>query len=151
MKEKKTSGYVGSVIANLVMLEFVNTIPLWRHLTRNVILASWTDVLWALNLAIGVAILGNLLLAYYRPARLQFFFGMLFSATNILSASVLYRVFPLNFSQIVGDWLNTLVKALFIVGIVGASIAFVVYLVRFIAGDRHTVSPTREGVDGGRV
>jgi hypothetical protein len=149
MKEKRTSEFVASVVVNVIILGVVNTAPVWRHLTHNVVLASWTHVLWAMNTALGIVILGNLLLAYYRPARLQAFFGMVFDAANFFSSLVFYIVFPLDFSPIVGDWLNTLLRALLIVGMCASAIAFIVHLVRMIVGDAHRVSPAHERSDGG--
>ena len=46
---------------------------------------------------------------------------------------VLHRV-PLDFSLLVGPWLNTLLRVVMIVGIGGAAIGVIVWLVRFIAG-----------------
>jgi hypothetical protein len=140
MKEKKTGEFVASVVMSVIWLVFANTVPVWRHLTQGVILASWTDILWAVNAAGGVTILGNLLLAYYRPARLRFFFETIFAAVSLMSAVVFYVVFPFDFSRLVGEWLNTLLRALIIVGIGGSAIAIIVYFVRFVAGDRPAAS-----------
>jgi len=41
-------------------------------------------------------------------------------------------VFPLDFSQLVGMWLNTAVRVLVIMGMAGAAIGFLVELVRYI-------------------
>jgi len=144
MKEKKTVEFVWSVVVNLLVLAAVNTFPLWRHLTNGIVLPTWGKVLWAMNSTGGVTILGNLLLAYYRPPRLRFFFEMFFDAAAFVSTLVFYLVFPLDFSRIPGDWLNTLIKAFLIMGMCAAAIAFIVHFVRFLRGDRPAAAGERE-------
>jgi hypothetical protein len=94
-----------------------------------------------MNLSLGVAILGNLLLAYYHPTRLQAFFGMLFDVAGFVSVLVFYTVFPLDFSRLVGIWLNTFIKAFLIVGMCAAAISCIVHLVGFLSGRAHPASP----------
>jgi len=136
--------FVWSVVVNLVVLAAINTFPLWRQLTQGVVLPSWINVLWALNMAGGVNVLGNLLLAYYRPARLRYFFEMLFDAAGFVSALVFYRVFPLDFTRVTGDWVNTLIRSVLIIGMVAAAIAGIYHLVRFLRGDQRSVAGERK-------
>lgn len=130
MKEKRTAEYVAAVIANIAVLVFMNTVMLWQQSTRGVILESWVAILWAVDLSLLVQIVGNLLLSFYRPAWLSALAQALFSALGVLGLIVFYAVFPLDFSRIVGPWLNTLLRIVLIVGMVGSGIGFIVYLVR---------------------
>ncbi len=132
MREKKTGDYVGAVVGNLVALLFVNTVLLWRQYTQGVILESWADILWAANLSLLVQIVGNLVLCLYRPAWFSAFLRTVFAATGLLSVIVFYLVLPLDFSVLVGEWLNTLLRVVLLVGMVGAVIGLVVELVRLI-------------------
>jgi hypothetical protein len=134
MKEKKTGDFVGAVIVNIIVCVILNTLLLWRQWTQGVILESWIDILWAANISLGVQITGNLLLAFYRPPRVQALMRALFAAAGLLSAIVFFIVFPMDFSHLVGDWLNTLLKVLLMVGIGVSLIALVIELVRFILG-----------------
>jgi hypothetical protein len=134
MKEKKTGDFVGAVVVNVFVCVILNTLLLWRQWTQGVILESWIDILWAANISIGVQIAGNLLLAFYHPPRLQALMRALFSAASLLSAIVFFIVFPMDFSHLVGAWLNTLLKVLLMIGIGVSLIAFVVEFVRFILG-----------------
>jgi len=134
MKEKRTGELVGSIIGNIIALAIVNSVLLWRQYTHGVILESWVDILWAANLSFLVQIAGSLILAFYRPARLYAFMELLFSMAGLLSVIVFFMVFPLDFSLLVGSWLNTLLRVLMIVGMAGAAIGVIVWLVRFIAG-----------------
>jgi len=132
MKEKKTSDLVASVVFNVIFLVFVNTIPLWQQSTRGVILETWSSVLWAMNLSIGTQIAGNLFLLFYRPRWLSELLGAVNAATGLLSIIVFFIVFPLDFSKVVGPWLNTLVKILCMLGMAGSLIGFIVQIVRFL-------------------
>lgn len=134
MKEKKTGDFVAAVIVNIIVCVILNTLLLWRQWTQGVILESWIDILWAANISLGVQIAGNLLLAFYHPPRLQTLMRALFAAAGLLSAIVFFIVFPLDFSHIVGNWLNTLLKVLLMIGIGVSLIAFVIEFVRFIMG-----------------
>ncbi len=134
MKEKRTGEFVAAVVLNVIVCVVLNTLLVWRQWTRGVILESWVDILWAANISIGVQIAGNLMLAFYRPPRLQALMRALFSAASLLSAIVFFIVFPMDFSHLVGSWLNTLLKVLLMIGMGVSLVAFVVELVRFIVG-----------------
>jgi hypothetical protein len=142
MKQKKTAEYVGSAIASVIGIVLVNTVLLWRHLTNGVILASWVDILWASNLSFLVQLVGSIVLVTYRPARLHSFIMALQAACGLVSVIVFYLVFPLDLSRLVGEWLNTTVKAALIVAMVGTSIAVIVEAVRAIAGTPYSTVQT---------
>lgn len=138
MKEKKTSDFVGAIIGNIIAIAIVNTVLFWRQWTRGVVLETWVNILWAANLSLLVQIFGNLLLAFYRPPRFYALMRSLFAAAGLLSVIVFYIVFPLNFSQLVGDWLNTLLKVLLFVSMGATLITASVFLVRFLVGGHGT-------------
>jgi hypothetical protein len=141
VKEKRTGELVGSIVGNVIAIVIVNSVLLWRQYTHGVVLESWVDILWAANLSFLVQIAGTLLLALYRPARLYALMELLFSMAGLLSVIVFYIVFPLDFSLLVGPWLNTLLRVVMIVGIGGAAIGVIVWLVRFIAGKDYSAAP----------
>ncbi|MFI5368516.1 MAG: hypothetical protein ACHQ1F_05840, partial [Spirochaetia bacterium] len=126
MREKKTGDFVGAVVVNVLVCIVLNTLLLWRQWTQGVILESWVDILWAANISFAVQIGGNLILAFYHPPRLQSLMRALFAAAGLLSAIVFFIVFPMDFSHLVGTWLNTLLKVLLMIGIGVSLITFVV-------------------------
>jgi hypothetical protein len=134
MKEKRTGEIVAGIIGNILAIVIVNSVLLWRQWTHGVVLESWVDILWAANLSLLVQIAGNLILVFYRPPRVYWLSQALFAAVGLVSLIVFYIVFPLDFSQLVGIWLNTLLKIILIIGMIGTLIGFVVQLVRFILG-----------------
>jgi hypothetical protein len=137
MKEKKTSEFIGSVIGAIFGLIIMNTYMIWQKYTNGVVLDSWFTILWASNLSMVVALIGNLLLAVYRPARLYSFVQLIISLASILSVFVFYGIFPLDFSQIAMGWINNVLKILMIVGMVGGSISVLVYLVWLVSGKQY--------------
>jgi hypothetical protein len=134
MKEKKTSACIGAMIGGIIGLIIVNSVALWAHLTNGIILESWNRILWAANLSMILQIAGNLFLAIYRPARFYSFIQLILALAGLVSAIVFLRVFPLDFSHVIGNWVNVMAKALLVVGIVGSVIAAIVSLVRAVLG-----------------
>jgi hypothetical protein len=138
MKEKWTAEFVFSVIAGIIGLIIVNSVMYWRQFTYGVILDSWTDILWAANLSMSVQIAGNSLLAIYRPARIYSFIKMIEAAAGLISISVFFSVFPLDFSLVVGGWMNLLIKGVLVLGIVGSFLAIAINGIRAIAGTEYS-------------
>jgi hypothetical protein len=134
MREKKAVDYVGALVGTIVGIVFVNTVLLWRQYTQGVILPTWVDTLWAANISLLVQAVGNLLLVFYRPPRFAALVQAAFAAAGLLSLIVFFIVFPLDFSGLVGQWLNTLLKALLAVGMAVTLATGVAQLVRFFLG-----------------
>lgn len=137
MKEKKTIDFIGSIFGAIIGLIFMNTYMIWQKYTHGVVLDSWFSILWAANLSMVISIIGNLLLAVYRPARVYSFVQLVTSLASVLSAFVFYGIFPLDFTQIGLGWLNNAFRILTIAGIVGGSISAIVYLVWLVTGKQY--------------
>jgi hypothetical protein len=142
MKEKKPIEFVVAVAVNIVMLVGINAWKLWQPWTRGVILDSFGKILWAANLLLAVQIVGNTLLIFFRPPRLYSFLQALFAAVGLVSLIVTYRIFPLDFSQLVGNWMNIFFRAVLIIGMVGSSISIVVNLKRTLTGSAYEAGST---------
>jgi len=144
MRQRRTGEYVGAVFGNVVALVLVNLVLLGRPWTRGVVLESWVDILWAADLSLVVQIVGNLVLAFYRPAWLDALLRLFFSAAGLLSLVVFYAVFPLDFSSFVGEWLNLTVRIALVAGMAGTIIGGIVQLVRFFTyGGQGSRTPDR--------
>lgn len=137
MKEKKTVEFIGSIFGAIIGLIIMNTYTIWQRYTHGVVLDSWFNILWAANLSMVVSIIGNLLLAVYRPASIYSFVQLITSLASVLSAFVFYAIFPLDFSQIGLGWFNSIFRILTIVGIVGGAISAIVYLVWLVTGKQY--------------
>ena len=123
---------MGAIIGALIALVAINIYPLWQPLTRGVVTDAWPAILWAADLSLVAQIGGSLVLLFWRPRWLRNLFEVVFSATGLLSVAVFFAVFPLDFSLVVGEWLNTMLRVILIIGIAGAGIGLVVNLVRFL-------------------
>ena len=134
MKAQKTLEFIGAILGIVI----VNTVPLWSHLTHGVILDSWVNILWAANLSMFAQIVGNGMLAVYQPARLYSLVQGFMAAAGLVSVIVFFNVFPLDFSQVIGSWLNVLTKAALILAMFGTSIGIIVYMVRAVIGTQFT-------------
>ncbi len=142
MKEKKTVEFIGSIFGAIIGLIVMNTYLIWQRYTHGVVLDSWFNILWAANLSMVVSIVGNLLLAVYRPASMYSFVQMVISVTSVLSAFVFFTVFPVDFAQIGLGFFNYILRILTIVGMVGGSISVVVYLVWLLTGKQYKPAVT---------
>jgi hypothetical protein len=121
--------YIFAVIFNIAFLVVVNKLPDWNIVF---ITDSFPEVLWALNTSIAVSLAGNLILIFFHPRFLHHLLTAVFSVFGILATSVLLSVFPFEFAELVGEWLNILVRIVLIVGIVGSAIGVVVNIVKAV-------------------
>lgn len=138
MKEKKTMEFIGGMIGAIIGLVIVNTVPLWSHLTHGVILESWVNILWAANFSMVAQIIGNGVLAVYRPARLYSLVQGILAIAGLVSVIVFFNVFPLDFSRVVGSWMNIFLKAVLILAMFGTAVGILIYLVRAVIGTPYT-------------
>ena len=129
MPRRRMTDYIFAVIFNIAFLVVVNKVPDWNIVF---ITDSYPDVLWALNTSIAVSLAGNLILIFFHPRFLHHLLTAVFSVFGILATSVLLSVFPFEFAELVGEWLNILVRIVLIVGIVGSAIGVVVNIVKAI-------------------
>jgi hypothetical protein len=132
-KVKRPGDYVGAIFGCLLVLVAINIYPLWQPHTAGIVTEAWPRTLWAANLSLVAQVAGSFLLLFWRPRWLANLFELAFAVLGLLSVAVFFAVFPLDFSLVVGEWLNTLMRIILIVGIAGAAIGVVVNLVRFIA------------------
>jgi len=129
MPRRRMTDYIFAVIFNVAFLVVVNKVPDWNIVF---ITDSFPDILWALNTSVAVSIAGNLILIFFHPRFLHHLLNAVFAIFGILAASVMLSVFPFDFSDLVVDWLNILVRIALIIGIVGSAIATVVNIVKAV-------------------
>ena len=129
MPRKRLADYIVAVIFNIAFLVIVNKVPDWNI---PFITDSFPDILWAVNTSVAVSIAGNFILIFIHPRFLHYLFNAVFSVFGILATSVILSVFPFEFRDLVGEWLNILVRIALIVGIVGSAIAVVVNVVKAV-------------------
>ena len=126
---RRMGDYIFAVIFNIAFLVVVNKVPDWNILF---ITDSFSDTLWAINTSLAISLAGNLILIFFHPRFLHYLLNAVFAAFGILAASVILSVFPFDFSQVAGEWLNIVIRIALIVGIVGSAISVVVNIVKAI-------------------
>jgi hypothetical protein len=130
MPRKHLADYILAVAFDIAFLVIVNKIPEWNI---PFITDTFPGVLWALNTSIVVSLAGNLILIFFHPRFLHHLLNALFALIGILALSLLLSVFPFDFADLVGDWLNKLLRVVLIAAIVGSAIGAVVHLVKAAA------------------
>lgn len=133
-KESKKSEYVFAVIFNLIAFYIANNIINWN---LSFITPSFTQVLWAINLAIGVAILGNIILLIYDPPWLRHITKAVLNVFSFIAAYTFYVVFPLSFSQNLINIFFVFLIILIMIGIVVAT-AYELFKLFFGIFNRHS-------------
>ena len=127
----RISNYIPAIIFNIILIIVLNKIPDWNIVF---ITESFPDILWAVNMSLAVHIVGNFILIFIHPLFIHHLANAAFSVFSLIATFIIFTVFPFDFSEIVGDWLNILIRLCLIIGIVGAAISIVVHVVKtFIA------------------
>jgi hypothetical protein len=135
VKEKKTikapgvtNFYLGIAIDIILLYAFNNI----RYLNISILLTdNYVSCLWAINLALGMGIIGNFILLLYRPLWYYHLTQFVINILVVLAFYVFYHMFPLNFSQ---DIIQTAINIVLILIMIGVGIGAIVDLVRcFIA------------------
>jgi hypothetical protein len=123
--ERRPAAYVGTIVANIVFLWFVNSVAGWdwRFITDD-----FPAVLWAIYLSIGFQIAGNALLLFFHPRFLHHTIQALLDVVSLLALIVLVTVFPFDFAG-AGD---LIAKVVLSVAIGGTVIGTVVNLLKAI-------------------
>ena len=126
-KNGKRAGHVVSLGINIAILVVMNRLAHWN---LSFLLESYRDVLWAINLSLGVQIGVYAILAVHPSPVFRSIGQVLIGAFSIVALAVILKVFPVDFSVAVGPWLNTVFRVVLIVGIVGSAVSIVVYLAK---------------------
>lgn len=125
-KKAKTSEFIGAIIVNVIVLYVVNNLLSW-HL--GFILPSFQDVLWILNISIGMTILANIIFLIYHPGWFRSIMQIILNILGFMVCYYLYTIFPFIFSNAA---YTIALKILIILGMVGVIIASIVEVFRLI-------------------
>jgi len=128
-KKRSAGSYAGAVLGNAVLMVLLNLLPRWDV---SGVLPGYADVLWAINLSLGVQIAGNLVLILLHPKWLHHLSNVIFSVVGIVAVSALRRVFPFDFGALVGEWLNVFLRVFLIVVLVIMAVSGLVHLFLFL-------------------
>jgi hypothetical protein len=136
MRAKSTAHYAVTALVSAVLLCVANLYEAWLPLTRGVVTHDFPALLWALNLALAVQLVGNLVLARFRPERLTLWVDWAVALCNLVSAVMVVRVFPFELSRVGGPWLDFAARVLAMVGVAVQAISFGVATVKALLGPK---------------
>jgi hypothetical protein len=128
---RRMGEYISSVVANAILIYVLNRLPDWNI---SVLVSDlYRQVLWAINLSLGVHVGLNFFLIFYHPLSLHYLAGVVLSGVGVIPLARLVSVFPFSFPAQLSDWLTPLVKVLLILGLVGAAIGAAVNLGKLVS------------------
>jgi hypothetical protein len=130
-KERKTGEYIGAVIANAILFFVVNKIPDWNVVFLN---SNYFTVLRIINIAIIVQLTGNFMLIFYHPIFLHEFTQALFSIFGFIVLVFMLSFFPFDFEEIGLGWLETFLRVLLIISLVGTAVSGIIHIIKGITG-----------------
>jgi hypothetical protein len=140
------AGFVVAAIVNALLLLGVNAHETWLPWTHGVVTEAFPEVLWAVNSALWVQVLGNALLVFTHPLWFRRMAEFGFGLVTILSSAALYQVFPFDFAAIQLPWLTVVARILLILAIVGGALGMVTAMVRMGRGDGTRQRPLDAGI-----
>lgn len=127
-KKGKKSEYIAAIVVNIILLYIFNNLLNW-HLYF--ITNALNDILWIINAAIIVTIVGNILLLAYNQEWFRHVMKIILNIVAIVAVYNIFTVFPFHFNSFLIDWSVTIALIFIIVGI---AIATIVELFLLIIG-----------------
>jgi hypothetical protein len=117
-------GYTVELVVNAILLYAAHHLLPWGvpFLTP-----AFADVLWAIDLSLGAAIIANALFMAYDPAWFRQLSQAGLDFFSLVSTYTLYRVFPFDFEL---AWWNDVAAGVLVVAMVATTIGFIVHVVR---------------------
>jgi len=131
IRERSQLRCLASATASLAVLLLINTHALWRPWLGGFVTPAFADVVWIGNVTGLVHLLGNLLLFAVCPPLLRRSIEFLFAALALVSAAVLFRVFPFAFAT---EWPAVTLRVLLGVALVALGLRLIASLFRLSLG-----------------
>lgn len=125
-KNKKWYEYLFSTAVDLILLYIANNIIHWNF---QFIAASFTDVLWAINLSLIVSIVANISLILYNHSWFKISSKIIVSFTALIAAITILTVFPFVINQFI---LIVGLKIIIILGIIASIVSIIFQIMRLI-------------------
>jgi hypothetical protein len=125
-KKEKWYDYLIAILLNLIMLYIANNLIYWN---LSFIAASFSDVLWAINLSLIVAIVANVSFILYHPRWFKLCSKILMNITAMFAAITILTVFPFVINQFI---LTLGLKFLLIIGVVASFVSIIVQIMKLV-------------------
>ncbi len=123
--------YLVGAFASILMLVALHLHPVWRPWTAGVITPAFANVVWAFDVSLALQLVGNGVLAVWRPRWLRRLFELVYTLAAALVIATLYQVFPFDFAWL-GPGVELVARLILGLAIFAVAIAAVVNLVLFL-------------------
>ncbi len=123
---ERNGEYIGAIIVNIILLYIFNNLLNWHIYFVN---SAFNEVLWIINLAIIVAIIGNFLMLVYRPEWFRHVTKIVLNIVAFAAVYLVYIVFPFNFNNSFFNWGLSILLILAMIGIIIATIVEIYLLI----------------------
>lgn len=125
-KNSKKSEYIGAIVVNIILLYIFNNLLNWQvYFITNAL----NEILWIINIAIIVTIIGNIMFLIFNPEWFRHIIKIIMNIFAFTAVYSIYSVFPFNFSSFLIDWSVTIALIFIMVGIVIATIVELFFLI----------------------
>ncbi|WP_424355798.1 hypothetical protein [Methanobacterium sp. MBAC-LM] len=125
-KNSKKSEYIGAIVVNIILLYIFNNLLNWQvYFITNAL----NEILWIINIAIIVTIIGNIMFLIFNPEWFRHIIKIIMNIFAFTAVYSIYSVFPFNFSSFLIDWSVTIALIFIMVGIVIATIFELFFLI----------------------
>lgn len=130
--------YILGGILDGVMLWVVHQVPRWRI---PFVTAEYPRILPAITVALAAQMVFYAVLIVAHPLWLHYLAQAVYAVLSAVALGVMLRVFPFAFAPLAGGWLDSAVRILLIVALVGTLISVAVNLVQALRALRDRSSP----------
>jgi hypothetical protein len=125
-KKEKWYDYLLAILVNLILLYIANSLIYWN---LSFIAPSFSDVLWAINLSLIVAIVANVSFILYDPRWFKIGSKILMNITALVAAFTILTVFPF----VINQFLLTLgLKFILIIGIIASFVSIIFQIMKLV-------------------
>ena len=123
-KDEKWYDYLFAILLNLILLYIANNLIYWN---LSFIAASFSNVLWAVNLSLIVALVANVSFILYDPKWFKICSKIIMNITALVAAFTLLTVFPFVINQFI---LALGLKILLIIGILASVVSILFQILK---------------------
>jgi hypothetical protein len=123
-KEEKWYDYLFAILLNLILLYIANNLIYWN---LSFIAASFSNVLWAVNFSLIVAVVANVSFILYDPRWFKICSKIIMNITALVAAFTLLTVFPFVINQFI---LVLGLKIILIIGILASVVSILFQIMK---------------------
>lgn len=130
-RARRRGGNVGSILINAVLIFLLDAHPGWRSVPF--LTPATTQVVGLVTLTLAAGLAANVMYFLADPPRLHAFGDLVTLAISLVTTVRVWQVFPFAFHGSMAFW-SAIVRAILIIGIVGACIGLLYSLVILVRG-----------------